>query len=53
MAGSLAVGPDAGATPSEAFQARVRLVGGVSLAVAGGFLLSIWLLRATWALFGI
>jgi cytochrome c biogenesis protein CcdA len=52
-AGSLAVRGDHGAAASEAFQARVRLVGGVSLAVAGGFLLSMWHLRATWALFGI
>lgn len=51
IAGTLAVGRDDGATPSEAFQARVRLVGGVSLAVAGGFMLSMWALRATWALF--
>jgi cytochrome c biogenesis protein CcdA len=51
IAGTLAVGRDDGAAPSEAFQARVRLVGGVSLAVAGGFLLSMWALRATWALF--
>ncbi|HSF07321.1 MAG TPA: hypothetical protein VLG10_16180 [Methylomirabilota bacterium] len=51
VAGTLAVGRDDGTGPSEAFQARVRLVGGVSLAVAGGFLLSMWLLRATWALF--
>jgi hypothetical protein len=32
-------------------QERVRLVGGVALAVAGGFMLSMWTLRATWALF--
>jgi cytochrome c biogenesis protein CcdA len=51
IAGTLAVGRDDGAGPSEAFQARVRLVGGMSLAVAGGFLLSMWTLRATWALF--
>jgi cytochrome c biogenesis protein CcdA len=51
VAGTLAVGRDDGTGPSEAFQARVRLVGGVSLAVAGGFLLSMWGLRATWALF--
>jgi len=51
VAGTLAVGRDESVAPSEAFQARVRLVGGVSLAVAGGFLLSMWVLRATWALF--
>jgi cytochrome c biogenesis protein CcdA len=51
IAGTLAVGRGDGAGPSEAFQARVRLVGGMSLAVAGGFLLSMWTLRATWALF--
>jgi len=32
-------------------QERVRLVGGVALAAAGGFMLSMWTLRATWALF--
>lgn len=31
-----------------AWQERVRIVGGASLAVAGGFLLSMWTLRATW-----
>ncbi len=36
---------------SARMQERFRLVGGVSLALAGGFLLSIWTLRATWALF--
>ena len=51
VAGTLAVGRGDAAGPSEAFQARVRLVGGVSLAVAGGFLLSMWTVRATWALF--
>ena len=51
VAGTLAVGRDDGAVPSEGFQARVRLVGGVSLAVAGGFMLSMWTVRATWALF--
>lgn len=30
---------------------NLDLFGGVSLAVAGGFLLSMWTLRATWALF--
>ena len=36
---------------SQVVQERVRLVGGVALAVAGGFMLSMWTLRATWALF--
>ncbi len=36
---------------TQVFQERVRLVGGVALAVAGGFLLSMWTVRATWALF--
>src|SRR5207244_4461314 len=35
----------------QVLQERVRLVGGVALAVAGGFMLSMWTLRATWALF--
>jgi cytochrome c biogenesis protein CcdA len=35
----------------EAWQERVRVVGGVSMALAGGFLLSMWALRATWVLF--
>jgi len=36
---------------TERMQERLRFVSGVSLAVAGGFLLSMWTLRATWALF--
>src|SRR2546427_2872418 len=36
---------------TQVLQERVRLVGGVALAVAGGFMLSMWTLRATWALF--
>ena len=40
-----------GGDGAQVFQARVRLVGGVALAVAGGFLLSMWTVRATWALF--
>jgi cytochrome c biogenesis protein CcdA len=50
VAGTLAVTPG-GAATSAAFQERVRLVGGASLAAAGGFLLAIWTLKATWALF--
>jgi cytochrome c biogenesis protein CcdA len=34
----------------ETWQERVRIVGGVSMALAGGFLLSMWTLRATWVL---
>src|SRR5918996_2577539 len=49
VAGTLAVTPGAAAT-SAAFQERVRLVGGASLAAAGGFMLAIWTLKATWAL---
>ncbi len=30
---------------------RLRVVSGVSLTLAGGFLLSTWTLRVTWALF--
>ena len=36
---------------SERAQARLRVVSGASLALAGGFMLSMWTLRATWALF--
>ena len=36
---------------SEAAQRRLRAFTGVSLALAGGFLLAMWTLRATWALF--
>lgn len=49
IAGTLAA--RGGRAPVEALQQRVRLVGGASLAMAGGFLLSMWTLRATWALF--
>jgi cytochrome c biogenesis protein CcdA len=52
VAGTLAA--RGAAAPREsvpAWQERVRIVGGASLAVAGGFLLSMWTLRATWALF--
>jgi cytochrome c biogenesis protein CcdA len=44
-------GGPAGALASPELQARVRVFTGASLAVAGGFLLSMWTLRATWALF--
>ena len=36
---------------SERTQERLRVVSGGGLALAGGFLLSMWTLRATWALF--
>ena len=39
------------AVASVEWQARVRIFTGASLAVAGGFLLSMWTVRATWALF--
>lgn len=39
------------AVRSAEMQARVRVFTGASLAVAGGFLLSMWTVRATWALF--
>jgi cytochrome c biogenesis protein CcdA len=52
IAGTLAARRDAAAGEAvPAWQERVRVVGGASLAVAGGFLLSMWTLRATWALF--
>ena len=35
----------------EAMQDRRRVASGVGVALAGGFLLSIWTLKATWALF--
>lgn len=52
VAGTLAAG-QGGRADAEALalQRRVSVVGGVSLALAGGFLLSMWTLRATWALF--
>jgi cytochrome c biogenesis protein CcdA len=50
IAGTLAAGRGAAAL-SERTQERLRLVSGGSLALAGGFLLSMWTLRATWALF--
>ena len=52
VAGTLAAGRSGRAgTDALAFQHRVSVVSGVSLALAGGFLLSMWTLRATWALF--
>jgi cytochrome c biogenesis protein CcdA len=51
VAGTVATGRGPASGPAPSFQERVRLVSGVSLATAGGFLLSIWTLRATWALF--
>ncbi|HEV8641989.1 MAG TPA: hypothetical protein VGV13_12890 [Methylomirabilota bacterium] len=52
VAGTLAAGR-AGRAGADALalQRRVSVVSGVSLALAGGFLLSMWTLRATWALF--
>ena len=52
IAGTLAARrSDAFSSGVQALQERVRVVTGVSLALTGGFLLSIWTLRATWALF--
>lgn len=52
IAGTLAAGRlGPGDDEAQVFQRRASVVGGVSLAVAGGFLLSMWTLRATWALF--
>jgi cytochrome c biogenesis protein CcdA len=51
IAGTLAVRGEQASGPSSQLQERVRLVGGVSLAAAGGFMLSMWTVRATWALF--
>jgi cytochrome c biogenesis protein CcdA len=52
VAGTLAARRDAATRESlPTWQERVRIVGGASLAVAGGFMLSMWTLRATWALF--
>ena len=50
--GTLAAGRGEGTGFDAAvWQERARRVSGVSLALAGGFLLSMWTLRATWALF--
>jgi cytochrome c biogenesis protein CcdA len=51
IAGTLAAGRGGQAGLSERTQERLRIVSGASLALAGGFLLSMWTLRATWALF--
>lgn len=48
--GTLASRPDTALATGRA-QQRLRVVSGVSLALAGGFMLSMWSLRATWALF--
>ena len=50
MAGSLASGRALVARVA-ALQERAALVSGVAMALTGGFLLSMWSLRATWALF--
>ncbi len=51
IAGTLAAGRAGQTAVSERAQERLRVVSGGSLALAGGFLLSMWTLRATWALF--
>jgi len=51
IAGTLAARGDQAPDPASLMQERLRLVGGVSLALAGGFMLSMWTVRATWALF--
>ncbi len=52
IAGTLAAGRGGRtALVSERAQERLRVVSGAGLALAGGFLLSMWTLRATWALF--
>lgn len=51
IAGTLAARGEQASGPSSELQERVRLIGGVSLAAAGGFMLSMWTVRATWALF--
>jgi cytochrome c biogenesis protein CcdA len=51
IAGTLAAGRGGHAAISERTQERLRIVSGASLALAGGFMLSMWTLRATWALF--
>jgi cytochrome c biogenesis protein CcdA len=51
IAGTLAAGRGEHAAISERTQERLRIVSGASLALAGGFMLSMWTLRATWALF--
>ena len=51
IAGTLAAAGTGRTAVSERTQERLRLVSGGSLALAGGFMLSMWTLRATWALF--
>jgi cytochrome c biogenesis protein CcdA len=51
IAVTLAAGHGGHAAISERTQERLRIVSGASLALAGGFMLSMWTLRATWALF--
>jgi cytochrome c biogenesis protein CcdA len=51
IAGTLAARRGGRAALSERTQERLRVVSGASLALAAGFLLSMWTLRATWALF--
>src|SRR5262245_13463487 len=50
VAGSLAAGRGALARAS-VLQDRLAVVTGVAMALTGGFMLSMWTLRATWALF--
>jgi cytochrome c biogenesis protein CcdA len=51
IAGTMAAGRGGGAALTERTQERLRIVSGAGLALAGGFMLSMWTLRATWALF--
>jgi cytochrome c biogenesis protein CcdA len=51
IAGTLAAGRAGQTAVSERAQEWLRVVSGGSLALAGGFMLSMWTLRATWALF--
>jgi cytochrome c biogenesis protein CcdA len=51
IAGTLAAGRTGQMALSERAQARLRVVSGASLALAGGFMLSMWTVRATWAVF--
>ena len=51
IAGTLAARREQAPGAASFMQERVRLVSGLSLAVAGGFMLSMWTVRATWALF--
>ena len=51
IAGTMAAGRGDEAALTERTQQRLRIVSGAALALAGGFMLSMWTLRATWALF--